>query len=155
MPFCPQCESEFRPGFARCEECDVDLVESLPEKPKPPPVPVPSFHVVYTTTDLVEAETVRILLEGRGIEAEVQNRYSGFSAIDLPTSASPFEITVPAADALEASKILEETQKARSAQPTTNRGMWRFAALILVGPIILGLIGSLLVLLGFFRRSYF
>ena len=155
MAFCPKCRSEFRPGFDRCEECDVSLVETLPELPKHPPVSDPAFQIVYRTTDLVEAETIRILLEGRGIEAEVQNKYSGFSALELPTSASPFLITVPAEDAPEASKILQETQKVRSTQPTTNRGLWWIAAVIIVGPLILALIAYLLVMLGFFRRSHF
>jgi len=30
MPYCPQCLSEYRPGFTRCASCDVALVESLP-----------------------------------------------------------------------------------------------------------------------------
>ena len=154
MPFCPKCSSEFRLEFTRCEECDVDLVDALPDPPKHQRVPNPAFHIVHSTTDLVEAETVRILLEGRGIEAEVQNRNSSFSAIELPTSAAPFLITVPAADAPEASKIIQETQKSRSIQPTAHRGMWRFAAVILIGPFILLMILSLLKLLGFFRPSY-
>lgn len=29
--FCPQCKSEYRPGFTHCADCDADLVESLPE----------------------------------------------------------------------------------------------------------------------------
>jgi hypothetical protein len=29
--FCPQCKAEYRPGFTRCSECDVDLVERLSE----------------------------------------------------------------------------------------------------------------------------
>lgn len=29
--FCPQCKSEYRPGFTHCADCDVDWVESLPE----------------------------------------------------------------------------------------------------------------------------
>jgi hypothetical protein len=28
--FCPVCKYEFRPGFKRCNTCDVDLVETLP-----------------------------------------------------------------------------------------------------------------------------
>jgi hypothetical protein len=28
--FCPQCKAEYRPGFTRCSDCDVDLVERLP-----------------------------------------------------------------------------------------------------------------------------
>jgi hypothetical protein len=27
--FCPQCKAEYRPGFALCSDCDVDLVEEL------------------------------------------------------------------------------------------------------------------------------
>lgn len=28
--FCPQCRVEYRPGFTRCTDCDVDLVDVLP-----------------------------------------------------------------------------------------------------------------------------
>ena len=31
MPFCPECQAEYRDGFTRCAECDLDLVEQLPE----------------------------------------------------------------------------------------------------------------------------
>jgi len=29
--FCPQCKAEYRPGFTHCTDCDVDLVEELPQ----------------------------------------------------------------------------------------------------------------------------
>ncbi len=29
--FCPQCQAEYRQGFTRCSDCDVDLVYSLPQ----------------------------------------------------------------------------------------------------------------------------
>lgn len=29
--FCPVCQAEYRPGFYRCADCDVDLVERRPE----------------------------------------------------------------------------------------------------------------------------
>lgn len=29
--FCPQCKAEYRPGFSRCSDCEVDLVECPPE----------------------------------------------------------------------------------------------------------------------------
>jgi hypothetical protein len=28
--YCPSCRAEFRPGFSRCRECEVDLVDELP-----------------------------------------------------------------------------------------------------------------------------
>ena len=30
--FCPECKVEYRPGFTRCSDCDVGLVEVLPEE---------------------------------------------------------------------------------------------------------------------------
>lgn len=30
--FCPNCKSEYREGFTRCSDCDVDLVDRLPEE---------------------------------------------------------------------------------------------------------------------------
>ena len=30
--YCPSCRAEFREGFFRCEDCDADLVETLPEE---------------------------------------------------------------------------------------------------------------------------
>lgn len=30
--FCPKCESEYRPGFSRCADCGVDLVDHLVEE---------------------------------------------------------------------------------------------------------------------------
>ncbi len=34
--FCPQCRSEYREGFSRCESCDVPLVAVLPPEPGDP-----------------------------------------------------------------------------------------------------------------------
>ncbi len=31
LMFCPNCRAEYRPGFARCSDCDVPLVEHLDE----------------------------------------------------------------------------------------------------------------------------
>jgi hypothetical protein len=34
--YCPSCRAEFREGFFRCEDCDKDLVEVLPEETEKP-----------------------------------------------------------------------------------------------------------------------
>jgi hypothetical protein len=31
--FCPECRVEYRPGFTRCSDCDVPLIEHLPATP--------------------------------------------------------------------------------------------------------------------------
>ena len=33
--FCPECRSEYRPGFTRCSDCDVALVDRLPPDKHP------------------------------------------------------------------------------------------------------------------------
>lgn len=35
MPWCPVCKNEYVKGYTRCSDCDVDLVESLDDAPKP------------------------------------------------------------------------------------------------------------------------
>ncbi len=35
MPWCPVCKNEYVKGYTRCSDCDVDLVETLEEAPKP------------------------------------------------------------------------------------------------------------------------
>lgn len=46
--FCPVCRYEFRPGFTRCNTCDVDLVETLPPEEEvdhtPPPTAAQMDH---------------------------------------------------------------------------------------------------------------
>lgn len=32
MPICPVCQAEYRQGFTRCNSCEVDLVDNLPEE---------------------------------------------------------------------------------------------------------------------------
>lgn len=34
--FCPNCRSEFRPGFTTCSDCQILLVEQLPEESEEP-----------------------------------------------------------------------------------------------------------------------
>jgi hypothetical protein len=36
---CPQCQAEYRQGFTRCADCDVDLVYALPAVPSVPEEP--------------------------------------------------------------------------------------------------------------------
>jgi hypothetical protein len=78
MPYCPQCGAEYREGFTRCSDCDVDLVPELPaegpnqEQVRFDPHDVPELVTIFTAGPM-EAEIVRSLLESSGIPALVRH----------------------------------------------------------------------------------
>jgi hypothetical protein len=63
--FCPECKSEYRPGFTRCSDCGVPLVEQPPAEHSPELVRLRSY-----STD-GEAFLARSVLESAGIDAIV------------------------------------------------------------------------------------
>ena len=69
MPFCPRCRNEYLAEMTRCEDCEVDLVATLPES-----VPPPDFHWVELSTTNTEAEGEMLaeVLEARGIPVVIK-----------------------------------------------------------------------------------
>jgi hypothetical protein len=68
--FCPDCGVEYREGYTRCADCDVDLVE------EPPPVPeLPSGELVAVleTGDHSLVMVARGILESAGIPYFAKN----------------------------------------------------------------------------------
>lgn len=116
MPYCPECHDEYRPGFTRCVDCQVSLVDELPEPPKTdeattareataePPV------VVYETHDHTEADVLRSKLEFHGIPAALSGELAQRSLWNpmSPNLFGPIRISVPANQADEAREILED-----------------------------------------------
>jgi len=64
---CPQCGAEYRPGFSRCADCDVYLVDR-PEETPPAPDPHRELVAVFKTTDSILLPVVKSLLDSAGIE---------------------------------------------------------------------------------------
>jgi hypothetical protein len=154
MPFCPTCKSEFRPGFGRCEDCDAALVAELPAPPSPPvrpEIPNPGFRTVYSTTEPQDALLMEMLLERSGIDAEVENERSGFSAVGFPTGAAPIAVTVPSADARNAEEIIRQALKSRTTPPgfgSWEKGMWLWVFALILLPILAMTIFELFDVLG-------
>jgi len=76
--FCPQCKAEYRVGFTRCSDCDVELVKELPVDP--PPVSEtdhPQLVVVRTYPSHVDADLARTALEAAGIDSMVESDDQG------------------------------------------------------------------------------
>jgi hypothetical protein len=122
VPFCPQCREEYRPGFARCADCDVDLVDALPEEPKPEEPRIRehlrALKRVFATSSMAEAEVVRILLRDHGIEAVVEGGAMGLQAFEAgraPLGVRVQEDDFPRAQDL-VRRFLEERDEKRKAR---------------------------------------
>src|SRR5260370_10154905 len=66
---CPQCKAEYRRGFTRCTDCDVELVNSLPEAEGSVSKTIPSGPLVplWEGEDIVLHTTLLKELESSGI----------------------------------------------------------------------------------------
>src|SRR6185295_19187951 len=69
--YCPQCRSEYRQGFTRCSDCDVELVWELP--PEEPHDNV-NLVKVYETGDAALIPLIESLFENAKIECVVTNK---------------------------------------------------------------------------------
>ena len=113
--FCPQCKAEYRVGFTRCSDCDVELVDHLPvEKPAPAREDYRRFEadsfepeaklvVIRTYQNAIEADLAKSALDAAGIPSIVSDRVSR-QYISL---ALPLQLLVRAEDAADADKILD------------------------------------------------
>ena len=102
--FCPECGSEYRAGYTRCSDCAVALVPALP------PEEMATDHgseavTVFVTRDIVEAETVRQLLEASSIEVYVAGESSPLSGV-----AGEVRLVVSVDNADVANRTIEEAQ---------------------------------------------
>jgi hypothetical protein len=109
--FCPNCGSEYREGFTRCVDCDLDLVAAAPSQAAVHPEPG-DFVTVFGTGDPVVFMTARSLLDEAGIPYLARNEAlqdlfalgrlgTGFSVV-----AGPMEIQVAAGRLQEAEDLL-------------------------------------------------
>jgi hypothetical protein len=92
--FCPQCKAEYRPGFNYCSDCDVDLVERLPELDRSgagPKVWQSHSRIAYSTDDQRACVFVCEGLRAAGIPFEVFQQNHQF----LKGVEQQFRIRVP------------------------------------------------------------
>lgn len=94
MPWCPVCKNEYVKGYTRCSDCNVDLVESLEEAPKP---------IIFGE----EASIMQMaeFLKANGIEGV-------FSRYDEKEKA--YELFVPVAGIPNAKALINEVLRKRA-----------------------------------------
>ena len=111
--FCPQCNAEYRPGFTRCSDCDVDLVQDPPqyalagksaaEPGDPNEDPFCSFW--KGEDPRVHAELCEVLEEAGIPHKSVFRRDRLFNFSNFPA----YEVGVPFSLFEKAEKVVQET----------------------------------------------
>ena len=104
--FCPQCQSEYVEGITECAECQVSLVEALPEDD----VEYRPFITVQTYHSRQDAELGKSFLEDRGIDAVLETDDAGGASPGLAFTQG-VRLLVKAEDAREAEELFKESEK--------------------------------------------
>lgn len=105
--YCPQCRAEYVPGFTRCADCDVELVEVLPAA-KPPRrgrghrESPDDLVTVFSSYDRGLAAIAESLLRSADI------RFSVRGWVTWSEAALPIDLQVLAGDADDARRVLAE-----------------------------------------------
>jgi len=104
--FCPKCKAEYREGFSRCADCDIDLVLEISPEPEPS-VEYFDFIKIITFSSRHEAELAKSLLSVNGINAVVfGDDYGGIQpALSFSTGV---QLMVKEEDVEEATGILHD-----------------------------------------------
>ena len=110
--FCPQCKAEYRQGFTRCSDCDVDLVYSQPPES-------PEAADSHTSEFAGREDDLRLIWKGNdesaslGLCRDVMKTDILYKVAQTPTARRLnmrmkwlYEISVPHADYLRAKDLL-------------------------------------------------
>ena len=104
MAFCPNCEAEYKPNIAVCEDCNLDLVPELSPQTRVHDIergePTP-FRTFQTSS---QADLVMELLKGQGVRSFV----TGGSFSVLPGAFSQeIVVMVDQRDLVRANELYE------------------------------------------------
>jgi len=106
--FCPKCKAEYREGFYKCADCEIDLVYELPPEPEQyTEYEYINLVNIKTYTDRHEAEFAKGLLLANGIYAVVPGDEGRVYRHQLAFGV--YELLVKEEDVQEAKNILSET----------------------------------------------
>jgi len=119
--FCPNCDSEYRPGFTRCPECNVDLLER-PARQETSPQLAPDLKVIFASGDASAIAVAKSLL----ISEQIQFMVRGEEVQDLfgvgrfPTGSSvvagPIQLVVRPQDVGDATTLLSAIGRESAAE---------------------------------------
>lgn len=117
--FCPECEAEYRPGFTRCHDCDVDLVERLEKSESATEHQDPDYVLVKTVQGLLEEGQIRSFLEANGISTQVRGEAVRTTHSLTIDGLGAVSILVPRSQADAARELLDEADRGQLALDET------------------------------------
>ena len=126
--FCPRCQAEYRPGFTRCSDCDVELVSELRTEAHPPEQQrtegLPDWletRSVWQGHEALACANLCQILRDSGIPYKVTQRSAG---VYLRMQVDwKFQIGVSASDYERAREVLgieDQSQEASEDQSETD-----------------------------------
>jgi hypothetical protein len=115
--FCPNCGAEYRPGFTRCSDCDVELVEAAPKGLSGDSSSEGNLVLLWSGDDLALHQSIQDELKASGVPyfdraignyslKAFPNRYPA-----LPAQLFGFEVSVLSSDLERANVILERVTR--------------------------------------------
>lgn len=120
--FCPQCELEYRFGYLRCTDCDVDLVEALadPEPGGAAELGEEKLAEVSRFMDVYQAQFAASVLEGSGIQSFLDNPFFASIAPHIVYASGGVRLYVRVGDLDRAIEVLESVSAAPKAGESTE-----------------------------------
>jgi hypothetical protein len=109
--FCPNCKLEYRAGFTRCSDCDVDLIDALPKAADGQEVGVHDLRtpvVLRRGVSVPDAAVIRDALNASGIRFNTRQASAEIVADGTPS----YEFWVNAEDRPNAQAVLETALEA-------------------------------------------
>jgi len=103
--YCPNCRAEYREGFNVCADCNIDLVDALPEEAAFEPEFV-DFKEVLTTYNPADVAFLKSILDSEGI----QYFFKGENFMYTRPLADPARLMVRSDQAEEAVNLLKTVQ---------------------------------------------
>ena len=101
---CPKCKAEYREGYTKCADCEVELVDKIIAEEGSSELEEIIFETVMTSFNQGEIALAKSLLESNDIQCFVQ----GESFNSLFRTSIPVSIKVPEEYSNQAKEVLKE-----------------------------------------------
>ena len=105
--FCPKCRAEYTPGFTRCTDCNVQLVE-VPPKEDDEIDPNVKFLKILETHDSMDVPFIKSILDSTGIHYFIENEMMNSLGGGTGSSIIPASLMVLEEDAPKAVDLLKQ-----------------------------------------------